>query len=237
MPETSSSVTQPPVTPVPLAVPPAATAAEVRQAAEALKSAIDAHLRAVESRVDELDPAVLEAFDVLATAAEEYDELLYAVHDEVTPFEVMAEPQPDYSGPDDIEALSVFIRRDYLVADPEALVAAARTAAEDVDPETATTRSALLDIFDSYDADEIAYRAEELGLQPGDSTMWVVAADPEGVVGWHDDPFSDVDAELVLYRDDVIDDEVDEDEEEDDEELEPEAEVEVEIEAEDTLLS
>jgi hypothetical protein len=217
MPETSPSVT-----PQPSSTP--ATAAEVRQAAEALKSAIDTHLRAVEARVDELDPQVLEAFEELAKAAEEYDELLYAVHDEVTPFEVMTEPQQEYNGPDEIEALSLFIRRDYLVADPEALVAAARTAAEGVDPETATVRSALLDIFDAYDADEIAYRAEELGLQPADSTMWVVAADPEDVVGWHDDPFSEVDAELVLYRDDVIDEDglEDEDEDEDDEELEPE---------------
>ena len=230
MPETSSSVTQPSLTAPSVTVPPAtaATATEVRQAAEALKAAIDAHLRAVEARVDELDPAVLEAFDALAAAAEDYDELLYAVHDEVTPFEVMADPQPDYNGPDEVEALSVFIRRDYLVADPDALAAAARTAAEGVDPETATPRTALLDIFDSYDADEIAYRAEELGLQPGDSTMWVVAADPEGIVGWHDDPFSDVDAELVLYRDDVIDEEADEDEEEEDDE---------ELETEDTLLS
>jgi hypothetical protein len=217
MPETSSSVTQPSIPTVPAGAP--ATPAEVRQAAEALKSAIDTHLRAVEARVDELDPAVLEAFDALAAAAEEYDELLYAVHDEVTPFEVMAEPQPDYAGSDEIEALSVFIRRDYLVADPDALAAAARTAAEGVDPETATTRTALLDIFDSYDADEIAYRAEELGLQPGDSTMWVVAADPEGVVGWHDDPFSEVPTDLVLYRDDVIDEEA---EEEDEDELEAE---------------
>jgi hypothetical protein len=215
MPETSSSVTQPSIPTVPAGAP--ATPAEVRQAAEALKSAIDTHLRAVEARVDELDPAVLEAFDALAAAAEEYDELLYAVHDEVTPFEVMAEPQPDYAGSDEIEALSVFIRRDYLVADPDALAAAARTAAEGVDPETATTRTALLDIFDSYDADEIAYRAEELGLQPGDSTMWVVAADPEGVVGWHDDPFSEVPTDLVLYRDDVIDEEAEEQDEDEDE--------------------
>jgi len=220
MPETSSSVTQPSIPTVPAGAP--ATPAEVRQAAEALKSAIDVHLRAVEARVDELDPAVLEAFDALAAAAEEYDELLYAVHDEVTPFEVMAEPQPDYAGSDEIEALSVLIRRDYLVADPDALAAAARTAAEGVDPETATTRTALLDIFDSYDADEIAYRAEELGLQPGDSTMWVVAADPEGVVGWHDDPFSEVDTDLVLYRDDVIDEEAEEEDDEDGDELEAE---------------
>jgi hypothetical protein len=186
----------------------------------------------VESRVDELDPQVLEAFEALATAAEVYDELLYAVHDEVTPFEVMAEAQQEYNGPQEVEAVSVFIRRDYLVADPDALTAAARTAAEGVDPDTATVRSALLDIFDAYDADEIAYRAEELGLQPADSTMWVVAADPEDVVGWHDDPFSEVDAELVLYRDDVLEEDgLDEADEEDEEEEDDE-----ELEARDTLL-
>jgi hypothetical protein len=225
MPETSPSVTPPPST-----TP--ATAAEVREAAEALKSAIDAHLRAVESRVDELDPQVLEAFETLAKAAEVYDELLYAVHDEVTPFEVMADSPQEYDGPEEVEALSVFIRRDYLVADPDALTAAARTAAEGVDPETVTVRSALLDIFDAYDADEIAYRAEELGLSPADSTMWVVAADPEEVVGWHDDPFSDVDSELVLYRDDVLEEDGLEDEEEEDEEEGGDED----LEAEDTLL-
>ena len=75
--------------PAPTVAADAPTPAQVRLAAEALKNAIDRHLAAVESRVDELDPSVLEAFDALAAAAEEYDELLYAVHDEVTPFEVI----------------------------------------------------------------------------------------------------------------------------------------------------
>ncbi|MGH6654342.1 MAG: hypothetical protein ACRDVE_03950 [Actinocrinis sp.] len=196
------------------------TAAQVREAAEALKAAIDRHLAAVEARVDELDPAVLEAFDALAAAAEEYDELLYSVHDEVTPFEVPAEPPAVYAGPERVEAFSVFIRRDYLIADPEALAAAARTAAEGYEGGAEDTRAAVAELFDAFEVDEITYRAEELGLEAGEATLWVVAAEPEALGGWHDDPFSEADAEQLVYRVDVIDDEDldDEDEFEDEDE-------------------
>lgn len=61
------------------------TAAEVRAAAEAVKTALDRHLAAVERRTGEDDPAVHAAFNDLAAAAEEYDELLYERYDEVTP--------------------------------------------------------------------------------------------------------------------------------------------------------
>jgi hypothetical protein len=206
------------------------TPAQVREAAEALKAAIDRHLAAVEARVDELDPAVLEAFDALAAAAEEYDELLYSVHDEVTPFEVPAEPAPAYAGPEQVDAFSVFIRRDYLIADPEALAAAARNAGEGYEAEGADNRAAVAELFDAFDVDEITYRAEEIGLEAGEATLWVVAAEPEALGGWHDDPFSEADAERLLYRVDVVDeedeDEVDEEEEEefDDEDVDSEDE-------------
>lgn len=61
------------------------TAAEVRAAAEAVKAAIDRHLDAVERRTGDDDPAVYDAFNALAAAAEVYDELLYDRYDEVTP--------------------------------------------------------------------------------------------------------------------------------------------------------
>lgn len=61
------------------------TAAEVRAAAEAIKAALDHHLEAVERRTGDDDPAVYEAFNALAAAAEFYDELLYDRYDEVTP--------------------------------------------------------------------------------------------------------------------------------------------------------
>jgi hypothetical protein len=215
------SETTPSVAPAPPATTP--SAAEVRIAAEALKSAIDRHLAAVEARVHELDPAVLEAFDALAAAAEEYDELLYSVHDEVTPFEVPSEPPAGYAGPEEVEAFSVFIRRDYVITDPEALVTAARSAGEGFDAETSDSRAAVAELFDAFDVDEIAYRAEEVGLEAAESTLWVVAADPDALGGWHEDPFSEADAERLVYRVDVVDeDEIDDEEFEDDSDEEDE---------------
>jgi hypothetical protein len=208
------------------------TPAQVREAAEALKAAIDRHLAAVEARADELDPSVLEAFDALAAAAEEYDELLYTVHDEVTPFEVPAEPAPAYAGPERVEAFSVFIRRDYLISDPEALAAAARNASGDFEAEGADSRAAVAELFDAFDIDEITYRAEEVGLEAAEATLWVVASDPEVLGGWQDDPFSEADAERLLYRVDVVDDEEIEDEEEEDEEAEDEFDEEDDVEEE-----
>jgi hypothetical protein len=199
------------------------TPAQVREAAAALKAAIDRHLAAVEARADEMDPAVLEAFDALAAAAEEYDELLYTVHDEVTPFEVPAEPVAAYAGPEHVEAFSVYIRRDYQITDPEALAAAARSAGEGFEAASADTRAAVAELFDAFEADEITYRAEEIGLEAGESTLWVVAAEPESLGGWHDDPFSEADNERLLYRVDVVDEdeaeEFDEDEIEEDEDM------------------
>lgn len=61
------------------------TAAEVRAAAEAVKAALDRHLETVERRSGDDDPAVYEAFNALAAAAEAYDERLYDRYDEVTP--------------------------------------------------------------------------------------------------------------------------------------------------------
>ncbi len=194
------------------------TPAQVRAAAEALKTAIDQHLAAVEARTDELDPSVLEAFDALASAAEEYDELLYTVHDEVTPFDVVP-PESDavYAGPEQVEAFSVFTRRDFLITDAEALAAAAGNVSPDFDPELGDSRAAVAELFDAFDADEISYRAEEIGLEAIEATTWVVAADPEAVGGWDDDPFSEVDMQNLLYRVDLVDEEELDDEEEVDE--------------------
>lgn len=70
------------------------TAAEVRAAAEAVKAAIDRHLDAVERRTGDDDPAVYDAFNALAAAAEVYDELLYERYDEVTPSRSRARTTP-----------------------------------------------------------------------------------------------------------------------------------------------
>jgi hypothetical protein len=63
-----------------------ATPEQVRAAVAGLKSALDAHLAAVESRAGENDPHVQAAYDALASAGEIYDDALFSAYEEVTPF-------------------------------------------------------------------------------------------------------------------------------------------------------
>jgi len=205
------------------------TAAEVRAAAEAVKTALDRHLAAVERRSGEDDPAVYEAFNQLAAAAEAYDELLYERYDEVTPFEIPGteDALPPYTGPEEPHALSVLIRRDYSVVEPQRLRAQAqRVEAADADDDEAagTVPGALSVLFGEFEPDEIASRHKEFGLEEGDSTLWVTAADDPAEAGeWLETPFEAVDPQRVVCRFDVsavFDDELDDQEEElDDEEM------------------
>ncbi|MGW4731301.1 hypothetical protein ACWEQC_19410 [Streptomyces shenzhenensis] len=210
------------------------TAAEVRAAAEAVKTALDRHLAAVERRSGEDDPAVYEAFNQLAAAAEAYDELLYDRYDEVTPFEIPGtdESLPPYAGPEEPNALSVLIRRDYAVVEPQRLLAQAERveAAEYEDGAGAdasgTVHGALGVLFGEFEPDEIASRHKEFGLEEGDSTLWVTAADEPADPGeWLEAPFEQIDPQRVICRFDVsavFDDEDTEDAEDgaDDDDLE-----------------
>ncbi|MCB8903417.1 MULTISPECIES: hypothetical protein [unclassified Streptomyces] len=212
------------------------TAAEVRAAAEAVKAALDRHLAAVERRTGDDDPAVYEAFNALAGAAEAYDELLYDRYDEVTPFEIPGADGslPPYAGPDEPHALSLLIRRDYAVAEPKRLLAQARRIAE-IDGEADATGpgaragvsplAALGVLFGEYEPDEIASRHKEFGLEEGDSTLWVTAAEELPEPGeWLNAPFEQADPERIICRFDVssvfdededADDNADEDADED----------------------
>ncbi|MEU6285653.1 hypothetical protein [Streptomyces sp. NPDC047028] len=204
------------------------TAAEVRAAAEAVKTALDRHLAAVERRSGEDDPAVYEAFNQLAAAAEVYDELLYERYDEVTPFEIPGgdDSLPPYAGPEEPNALSVLIRRDYSVVEPQRLLAQAQRV-EAVDREdlggrdedgASTVHGALGVLFGEFEPDEIASRHKEFGLEEGDSTLWVTAADDPAEPGeWLEAPFDEVDPERVVCRFDVSAVFDEEDDEEDDE--------------------
>ncbi|WP_224301706.1 hypothetical protein [Streptomyces olivaceus] len=199
------------------------TAAEVRAAAEAVKTALDRHLAAVERRSGEDDPAVYDAFNQLAAAAEAYDELLYDRYDEVTPFEIPGadDTLPPYTGPEEPSALSVLIRRDYAVAEPQRLMAHARRI-EAADEESTdmdasgTVHGALSLLFGEFEPDEIASRHKEFGLEEGDSTLWVTAADEAADPGeWLEAPFEQVDPQSVVCRFDVsavFDDDLDDEE-------------------------
>ncbi|CAM5231171.1 hypothetical protein [Streptomyces aurantiogriseus] len=188
------------------------TAAEVRAAAQAVKTALDRHLAAVERRTGEDDPAVYEAFNQLAAAAEAYDELLYDRYDEVTPFEIPGaeDSLPPYAGPEEPNALSVLIRRDYAVVEPQRLLAQAQRveAAEFEDGTDAeasgTIHGALGLLFGEFEPDEIASRHKEFGLEEGDSTLWVLAADEPADPGeWLETPFEQLDLQRVVCRFDV----------------------------------
>jgi hypothetical protein len=179
-------------------------AAEVRAAVEAVKAALDRHLEAIENRTGEDDPAVFAAFEALASAAETYDELLYDTYDEVTPFEVPdSETLPEYAGPETPQAVSVLIRRDYTIAEPERLAAQARRAGDGDPAAGATVNAALGVVFGEYEPDEIAQRHKEFGLEEGDSTVWVAAAEPAEPGDWLEAPFDQVDPQLVVCRFDV----------------------------------
>ncbi|MEU7053861.1 hypothetical protein [Streptomyces eurythermus] len=210
------------------------TAAEVRAAAEAVKTALDRHLAAIERRSGEDDPAVSEAFNQLAAAAEVYDELLYDRYDEVTPFEIPGaeDTLPPYAGPGEPHAISVLIRRDYTVAEPQRLLAQAQRveAAEyddggDEDEAAGSVPGALGILFGEFEPDEIASRHKEFGLEEGDSTLWVTAAEEPPEAGeWLAAPFEHIDPQAVVCRFDVsavFDDDAsdDEDEDEDEDEL------------------
>lgn len=214
------------------------TAAEVRAAAEAVKTALDRHLAAVERRSGEDDPAVYEAFNQLAAAAEVYDELLYDRYDEVTPFEIPGaeDSLPPYTGPEEPNALSVLIRRDYSVVEPQRLLAQARRI-EAADDEgrgaeaSGTVHGALGLLFGEFEPDEIASRHKEFGLEEGDSTLWVTAADETADPGeWLEAPFDQVDPQQVVCRFDVsavFDDDPDDDRDDIEDELEADLDAEL----------
>ncbi|MFJ1702556.1 hypothetical protein [Kitasatospora sp. NPDC088346] len=183
------------------------TVTEVRAAAEAVKVAIDRHLEAVSSATEAGEPAVVTAYEELAAAAIAYDQLLYEAYDEVTPFEVPGdEAGGAYRGPDQPEAISVLIRRDYLVADPSRLRAQAERVDSSLTPGGGSgdgVTAAIGVLFGEFEPDEIAARAEEFGLEEGDSTLWVSAAEPSDPGEWLPEPFEALDPELLICRFDV----------------------------------
>lgn len=127
----------------------------------------------------------------------------------------------------------MLIRRDYSVVEPQRLLAQAQRI-EAADEEagsgagaSGTVHGALGLLFGEFEPDEIASRHKEFGLEEGDSTLWVTAADEAPEPGeWLEAPFEQADAQRVICRFDVsavFDDEIDDvvDDLDEDEDLEP----------------
>ncbi|HEV6954465.1 MAG TPA: primosomal protein [Promicromonospora sp.] len=74
---------------------------EPRAALDRLIAALEAHHHAVVTRRSDDDPAVDDAYDVLADAYEVYEESLATVYGEVTPFYLADEVDDDEDDEDD----------------------------------------------------------------------------------------------------------------------------------------
>jgi hypothetical protein len=73
-----------------------------RAALDRFVAALEAHYHAVAGRRGDDDPAVDDAYDVLADAFEVYDDALASVHGEATPFYLVDDEEE--SGEDDVVA-------------------------------------------------------------------------------------------------------------------------------------
>lgn len=203
---------------------PTSPSPKVREAAEALKAAIDTHLAAVEKRSGENDPTVHSTYDELRRAGLAYDDILFDTYEEVTPFEV-AEPPLDVTaevaedgGP---HRLALMSRFDFTISDAESVVEAGRAAFRQAGPEDADVTadeqvshvgSALYELANAFGLEGLEERAEDVGLLPEGSTTWVLdvrAPDAR----WRDAAFAAAEFGRVLYRlDEVYDEDDDEDE-------------------------
>ena len=76
---------------------------EPRAALDRLFAALEAHLNAVVGRHDADDPAVDDAYDVLADAIEAYDEALARTHGESLPFFGDGDDDDDDDDDDDLD--------------------------------------------------------------------------------------------------------------------------------------
>ena len=90
-----------------------------RAALDRLIAALEAHYHAVESRHGEDDPAVDDAYDVLADAFEVYDDALGTVFGEATPFYLGEEDESDDEESDEDDDLDDDVVDDGDWSDPD----------------------------------------------------------------------------------------------------------------------
>lgn len=186
-------------------------------ALEELTDALEAHLGAVLRRVGEADPAVQTAYTQLRNAAERYDDLLFELTEEVTPWEFPEGPAAEVEYEDRgaaPDAVTVMVRRDYGVGDPAGLLMAGREAYAELfpdDPSEAATADvshpgrALYQMLHAYGVDGLDSRAEAAGLAPRGGTVWVQELGPDDADTIGEDPFGIADEEMLIYRlDEVI---------------------------------
>jgi hypothetical protein len=187
--------------------------AQLTAALDDLTDALEAHLVACTRSTGEVDPAVQAAYTALRTAASHYDDLLFTLLDEVTPWEFAEGPHVEVEHDEAaLETLGVLVRRDYAMEDDDALLAAGREAfAEHYpdDPEAASADvsnagRAVYQLLHAYGVDGLDERAEHAGLRPRGGTIWVQVLDDEDAGNLVEDPFAVADEEMLIYRLDEV---------------------------------
>ena len=183
--------------------------AQLTAALDDLTDALEAHLVACTRSTGEVDPAVQAAYTALRTAASHYDDLLFTLLDEVTPWEFAKGPHVEVEHDEAaLETLGVLVRRDYAMEDDYALLAAGRVAFAELypdDPEAASADvsdagRAVYQLLHAYGVDGLDERAELAGLRPRGGTTWVQVLDDEDAATLVDDPFAVADEEMLIYR-------------------------------------
>ena len=190
--------------------------ARLNDALDSLTDALEAHLTACLESTGEADTTVQEAYTALRDAASNYDDLLFTLLDEVTPWE-FAEGPPvaaeDEQRNGRLETIALLLRRDYTVADEGALLAAARQAYAELNPDDAQSTAvetvdhagrALYQLLLAYGVDGLDQRAEVAGLVRHGGTLWMQEIGEDDVATLADDPFGVADEQVLVYRLDEV---------------------------------
>ena len=85
-----------------------------RAALDRFVAALEAHYHAVAARRGEDDPAVDDAYDVLADAFEVYDDALATVHNEATPFYLVDDEDEEVVDEDEVTSYDADVDDDVL---------------------------------------------------------------------------------------------------------------------------
>ncbi|MGH8824896.1 MAG: hypothetical protein ACRDVN_10510 [Jiangellaceae bacterium] len=190
--------------------------ARLNDALDDLTDALEAHLGACMESTGESDVAVQEAYTSLRDAASRYDDLLFSVLDEVTPWEFAEGPQVEGEGEEREGApatIALLVRRDYTIADDDALISAAREAYAELYPDDAehvavsdvdSAERALYQLLHAYGVDGLHNRAEPAGLAARGGTVWLQVLDDDAASTLVEDPFGVADEQALVYRLDEI---------------------------------
>lgn len=194
--------------------------ARLNDALDELTDALGAHLAACIESTGEADAAVQEAYTALRDAASRYDDLLFTMLDEVTPWEFAEGPQVEADVEAEVEeredgltTIALLLRRDYSVADDDAMLAAARQAYAELNPDETDAMAdsdvnhagqALYQLLLAYGVDGLDQRAELAGLVRHGGTLWMQEIDAADVSTLAEDPFGVAEEQALVYRLDEV---------------------------------